>query len=337
MLFVGLSRGIIDMGTSRRTSGHVELNPDEVGPHDPPAREGMGDETANWDSNLQPINLDGVLGQAKTVARLRRLVASLNRNEPPTSVWFFVGPVGTGKTSTAYVVAYELNNKQPYEWNCGTGGDAKTGRELLELLTSFATHGGDWGTFNASMSGEHPVFIIDEFDHYSKDARIKMRRPLELAGSRRLIIITANKEIGDTGLASRSMRFDFHELDEEASRALALRACATRNIRLSEAALRWVVKESKGDGRQIQQNVQLVDPDLIEPEAKTPALVPRMERPKGGRPTKEVDVARARQLVETLGWKKAARSMGVSESTLRKRIRSRPDITSIIVETPHGN
>ncbi|MCI4338744.1 MAG: AAA family ATPase [Thermoplasmata archaeon] len=279
--------------------------------------------------DFRPRNLDEVLGQPKAVAILRKVVASLNRGVSPSNALFFEGPPGTGKTSTAYALAGEITNSTVWERNCGES----TAVSLREELESIAGHR-DWNDGNSRL-----IVLLDEFERITKNDRISLRRPLELAASHALIVITANEEIGDPGLESRTRLVEFVRLDDGASRALIARVSSRLGLRPSEAAILSVIRDSKGDGRAILDNIRIVEEDLLAEPMPAPSAEEPLGRSKGGRKRADVDAERCAELRrQGMSWTQIGKSVGHPASTVRDRVLEKyPDLAGTPSGNPSGN
>ncbi len=254
--------------------------------------------------------LDYIVGQPEAMETIRRIVASLNTGARPAGALFLVGPTGTGKTSTALALEVALLRSRVVEFNCAAMGGASL-REQLEDLKGVV----DWSY------EERLILLLDEIDKLSKSDRIALRRPIEKLSDCVLVVLTANKELGDAGLTSRSIRIEFVPLDDDASRVIALRLAHAIGIRLSDTAVRWVVSKAKGDGRKIAQFVRLAPVD--EPCDPVPVTSPVSRDPgtRGGRPREDFDLDLAARLrVQGWSWSRVAKAVGAKVSTVRRRL-----------------
>ncbi len=268
-----------------------------------------------------PSSLDDILGQPKAVATLRGWLDDLRRGVPPLMPFYFVGPVSTGKTCTAYALGEEVlriaeeqgvfaSSHPTYEWSCSPKG----ANALINELDV-------WRQTDWPGGWAHSVFLIDEFDRFSRKDRILLRRVLEKAGLYIPIVITANLKVGDLGLDARFQRVDFVPLDKEASRALALKAASARGLRPSDARLREIVDEAKGNAREIFKRLGVVNPNAPKPAVPPATFTPPKPGSKGGRPRRVVDADWAIALRESgKSWPRIANEIGAPVSTVRRRV-----------------
>ncbi len=259
--------------------------------------------------------LADVVGQPEAVELLERIVASLSDCGKPNGALFFVGPTGVGKTSTARSLSAEIPGAMVNEFNCGRVPVRVIGDRLDEMVESTVTRWDD------RWESSKLIVLLDEIDRLTKNDRIALRRPIELLANRALIVMTANRELGDAGLASRSLRVEFARLDDEAARILISRDAAALGTQLDEPAVQWVVDRAKGDGRKIGQLVPIAPNDI----SVVPMPVATITNRLGGRPRAEFDVDLAIRLrAAGKSWSDVAEAVGSRPSTVRGRLTKTP-------------
>jgi DNA polymerase III subunit gamma/tau len=168
--------------------------------------------------SARPRTLDALVGQEKTVARIRGHIAAGRT----VKAWMFTGPRGTGKTTISRVLALSLQCKHGtfgkpckvcysqrssfdiYEINAGknTGIDAM--REALS------------GEDNYPRTGEARVYILDELQKASDGAQSLLLKSLEDTPETTVYIIctTAPHKIIET-VQSRCICYQMKDLETD--------------------------------------------------------------------------------------------------------------------------
>src|SRR5579864_9038317 len=131
--------------------------------------------------SARPRTLDALIGQGKTVARIRGHIAAGRT----VKAWMFTGPRGTGKTTISRVLALSLQCKHGtfgkpckvcysqrsafdiYEINAGKNTGIDAVREALS------------GEDNYPRTGEARVYILDELQKASDGAQSLLLKSLE--------------------------------------------------------------------------------------------------------------------------------------------------------------
>lgn len=140
----------------------------------------------------RPKKLDEVVGQKHVILALKRLNADVPH-------MLFVGPPGTGKTSTAYALAHE-KNLPIIELNASDERGINIIRDKVKKL--------------AFTSGKR-ILLLDEADSLTSDAQHALRRIMERTTGTSFIL-TANEEwkIIDP-IKSRCVIFRFRRLTDK--------------------------------------------------------------------------------------------------------------------------
>src|SRR5438552_7291059 len=164
-----------------------------------------------------------VLGQDHVVRALTGAI----REGRLSHAFLFCGPRGTGKTSTARILAKMVNcEKGPTPEPCGTCEQCVAVREgshvdVVEI--DAASHGGVEDARDlrekaptAPMSGREKVYIIDEAQRLSREAFDALLKLFEEppAGVRFVLATTEPHKMPAT-IVGRCQRFDFRRLSAE--------------------------------------------------------------------------------------------------------------------------
>jgi DNA polymerase-3 subunit gamma/tau len=207
----------------------------------------------------RPQTFEDVIGQGHVTATLAREVAE----DHVAHAYLFAGPRGTGKTTTARILAKALNcsNRNPDgspDNRCESCIAVTEGTSLDVLELDAASHNSvdDIREMRvsvstvASASGAKRVFILDEAHMLSKAAGNALLKTLEEppAGVHFVLATTEPYKLLDT-IRSRSQRFDFHTISVEALAAHLSRISESEGYRADPPALVAVARHALGSAR----------------------------------------------------------------------------------------
>ena len=207
----------------------------------------------------RPQSFDDVIGQAHVTTTLAREIA----DGRVAHAYLFTGPRGTGKTSTARILAKALNctNRGPLGTPCNeclscvsiTDG---TSLDVLELDAASHNSIDDIRdirvsvTTVASTATSKRVFVLDEAHMLSKAAGNALLKTLEEPPEHVHFVLATTEpyKLLDT-IRSRSQRFDFHPVPvEELAGHLSLIA-AREGYQFDAAALLAISRHAGGSVR----------------------------------------------------------------------------------------
>ena len=188
------------------------------------------------------------------------LVNALNNNRFPHAI-LLTGPRGTGKTTTARIIAKTLlcQNKEDYTPcnQCQSCLDLKKGSHMDMIEIDGASNNGVdhirelRNTIGYQpVSGTYKVYIIDEVHMLSTSAFNALLKTLEEPPNHVIFIFatTEAKKIPLTVL-SRCQRFNFRNHNVSDIKNNLQKICSQENINFEEEALWILAKESKGSIR----------------------------------------------------------------------------------------
>ena len=207
----------------------------------------------------RPQTLDSVLGQDKAIAQVKNLIA---KDEIPHML--FVGPAGTGKTTTAYAIARELN-VPIVEFNASDERGIDVVRNKIKTL--------------ARTKGRR-IILLDEFDMMTSDAQHSLRRIMEKSNA--IFILTANEpwRIIDP-IKSRCAIIEFNRLPDEAVMKIVINVIKGEGIKINldeqtKEALKALIKYANGDARKV---LNLIETMINDGREFTPMNIEALTKP----------------------------------------------------------
>lgn len=207
----------------------------------------------------RPQSFDDVVGQAHVTSTLAREVVEGR----VAHAYLFAGPRGTGKTTTARILAKALNcqNRNPDGSPCNeceTCTAITDGSSLDVMELDAASHNSVEDirdirvsvTTVASHAGSKRVFILDEAHMLSKAAGNALLKTLEEPPDHVHFVLATTEpyKLLDT-IRSRSQRFDFHPIPVEALAAHLGRVADMEGFKTDPNALVAVARHAAGSAR----------------------------------------------------------------------------------------
>src|SRR6184192_2872384 len=192
----------------------------------------------------RPQSPGEVLGQEHVV---RAIVGAINEARL-AHAYLFCGPRGTGKTSTARILAKMINcEKGPTAEPCGECQQCvriRDGSHLDVVEIDAASHGGVEDARElreraptAPAMGREKVYIIDEAQRLSREAFDALLKILEEPppGVRFVLATTEPHKMPST-IISRCQRFDFRRISTEVLAGLVERVAKEERLALTPSA-----------------------------------------------------------------------------------------------------
>ncbi len=205
----------------------------------------------------RPQSPSEVLGQEHVVRALMGAV----REGRLAHAFLFCGPRGTGKTSTARILAKMVNCEQgPTPEPCGTCDQCvsiREGQHLDVVEIDAASHGGVDDARDlrekaptAPVQGREKVYIIDEAQRLSREAFDALLKVFEEppVGVRFVLATTEPHKMPAT-IIGRCQRFDFRRGAMDVVAAHLLRIAKDEGVTLSDAAANSMARQSEGSFR----------------------------------------------------------------------------------------
>lgn len=213
----------------------------------------------------RPRRFAELRGQEHVVRALRNAVI----NEREGQAYLFSGPRGTGKTSTARILAKVLNCQNPADGEpcciCASclAVDLGTSYDVLELDAA-SNNGVDEirdiiETASTLSPGRHRVFILDEVHMLSKAASAALLKTLEEPPPNVVFVLatTDPQKVTET-IRSRVQHLVFHLLSVDELDKYVRWVMQDANLIINQDAIEWVVQEGNGSARDTLSALELV-------------------------------------------------------------------------------
>ena len=213
----------------------------------------------------RPRRFDELKGQEHVVRALQNAV--INHREG--QAYLFSGPRGTGKTSTARILAKVLNCEEPEKGEpcgiCNSCGAIDSGNSYDVLELDAASNNGVENMrdlierSSLGNPGRHRVFILDEVHMLSKPAEAALLKTLEEPPPHVVFVLatTDPQKVSET-IRSRTQHLQFHllpmhDLDEHVRWVIK-----DANLKVSEAAIAQVLTQGGGSARDTLSALELI-------------------------------------------------------------------------------
>jgi DNA polymerase-3 subunit gamma/tau len=202
----------------------------------------------------RPQRFEDVIGQEHITVTLKNAIEKNRLGH----AYIFSGPRGTGKTTTARLLAKVVNCENPVDGNpcneCGSCREITEGRSLDVLEIDGASNRGIDNIRDLREQvkypptrGKYKVYIIDEFHQITKDAFNALLKTLE-EPPKHILFIFATTELHKVlpTILSRCQRFEFKRIPLLQVMELLKDIARREEIRIDDDSLLLIAK--KGDG-----------------------------------------------------------------------------------------
>lgn len=207
--------------------------------------------------SFRPETFDGILGQEHIVKILKNQISTGTTGH----AYLFCGTRGTGKTSTARLLAKGVNCLAPEgDRPCGVCENCrniKAGTFMDVMEIDAASNNGVENIRELRESVKYPpvtgrckVYIIDEVHMLSPGAFNALLKTLE-EPPENVMFILATTEVQKlpATILSRCLRLDFHRIPEIQLRRGMKEICGTIGVEISDSALGLIAANADGSAR----------------------------------------------------------------------------------------
>ncbi|MGP8125992.1 MAG: replication factor C small subunit [Nitrososphaerales archaeon] len=200
-------------------------------------------EDLMWVEKYRPEKIEDLVDQESVKQRLKQLLEK--REEIPHLL--FAGPPGSGKTTTALIIARQILGEHRGEYTLSLNASDERGIDVVrERVKTFAR-------FADRRAGvPYRLVILDEADEMTHDGQTALRRIMEETSAYTRFILICNYSSGIIEpLQSRCAIFRFHRLDETAVTAYLKVVAKGEKLKVaSESVYGAIYEATQGDLRQ---------------------------------------------------------------------------------------
>ena len=212
----------------------------------------------------RPQRFSELKGQEHVVRALKNAVA----NSREGHAYLFSGPRGTGKTTTARILAKVLNCEKPLDGEpcceCGSCLAVQEGNSFDIIELDAASNNGveDIREIIAAASlgspGRHKVYILDEVHMLSKGASAALLKTLEEPPSHVVFVLatTDPEKVAET-IRSRTQHLQFHLLPVDELEAHVRWVASDAGIDISDESIHAVLRQGGGSARDTLSALEL--------------------------------------------------------------------------------
>ncbi len=203
-----------------------------------------------WVEKYRPLSIGDVAGQNEIVKVLSKCLEK-NGNIPHM---LFFGSAGTGKTSTALALSYQLFGKKYFservlELNASDERGIKIVRGKIKNFAKKKIKKVRDSKYK-HLCPDYKIIILDEADALTNDSQFALRRIIEeYSISTRFILICNFISKINLALISRCTKYRFKKLNRMIIYSCLKEISAKENYKISKDNLNKIIKYSDGDLR----------------------------------------------------------------------------------------
>ena len=223
---------------------------------------------------FRPRKFSELYGQEHVVRALRNSIIAGREGQ----AYLFSGPRGTGKTTTARILAKVLNCENPAEGEpccvCDSCRAVEAGNsyDVLELDAASNNGVGEIRDLidRAALSspGRHRVFILDEVHMLTKGAEAALLKTLEEPPEHVVFVLatTDPQKVSET-IRSRVQHLQFHLLPIDELEKYVRYVVSQAGLSVDDESIAMVLRQGGGSARDTLSALELVVSGGAEPEA----------------------------------------------------------------------
>lgn len=202
----------------------------------------MSIEALMWVEKYRPRKLDDLVNQEEVKERLKPLLEK--KDELPHLL--FAGPPGSGKTTTALVIARELLGDLVGDYTLQLNASDERGIDAVrERIKKFASYS------DRREGVPFRLVILDEADEMTRDAQTALRRIMEETSRHTRFVLICNYSTNlIEPLQSRCAIFRFKRIGPDEVAARLKKIAKAEDVKAGEAVLQAVSAAVDGDLRQ---------------------------------------------------------------------------------------
>ena len=199
-----------------------------------------------WAEKYRPESLKEVINQMHVTERLKAFVKG--KNVPHC---LFAGTAGTGKTTCALAMAYDLYGKN---WKANvleTNASDERGIDVVRHKIK------DFSRMKAIGNVPYKLVILDEADALTRDAQQALRRTMEnfTRTARFILICNYSSRIIDP-IQSRTAIFRFKPLSDEDQKNFVDRIVKGEKLKITKSGIEAILNLAEGDLRRVANLLQ---------------------------------------------------------------------------------